>query len=288
MTTQSIVVGYDASGAADAALDWALDHSARAETQVKLVHVFEWRSVAGTIGLAPAVWQEDTTREAAQGVLTETLARAQESHPNVPISGTVVGGEPAAVLVDESRDAHLVVLGDRGHSRFANLLLGSTSMSVSTHAHCPVVVVRGTERRDDGPVIAGFDGSQGSRLATEFAFGEADRRGAELRVLHAWQPPTARWRPPGFNVEEQVKVEQEGLKGEVTGWRDRYPDVAAGAHVVAGAPAETLIKASQGAQMIVVGSRGRGGFSGLLLGSVSQQLLHHAQCPVVVVRELHP
>ncbi|MDQ7910420.1 universal stress protein [Phytohabitans sp. ZYX-F-186] len=286
MTLHSIVVGYDASPDAESALEWALDEGARTGTAVTLVYAVEWRAVAGPIGLAPAVWPDDSVREAAEKFIATALARARESYPGVSVSGTVATGGSVAVLVEMSRQARLVVLGRRGHGGFAGLLVGSTSVAVSAHAHCPVVVVRGGQAPVGGPVVVGFDGSDCAQLAVEFGFAEAARRGVELRLVQAWTPPPPRWQPVEFDLDQEVARERAGLQEVAAGWQDKYPEVPATVHVVAGPPAEALIGASQGAQLVVVGSRGRGGFRGLLLGSVSQQLLHHAHSPVVVIRQL--
>jgi len=281
-----IVVGYDGSDGADAALRWALDDGARTGTPVVLVYAFEWRTVAGPIGLAPAVWPDDSAREDARKVIAAALAWVRESRPGVEVSGTVVDGTAAGVLVERSRRASLVVLGGRGRSAFADLLVGSASVAVSAHAHCPVVVVRGREPAAGGPVVVGFDGSDCARLAVEFGLAQAAVRGTDLHLVHAWAPPVPRWQPPGFDLREQLRVEQAELEEVLVGWRGRYPLVPTSVHIVTAPPTLALVDASAGAQLVVVGSRGRGGFRGLLLGSVSQQLLHYASCPVAVVREL--
>jgi len=286
MTTQSIVVGYDASEGAQAALGWALDEGARTRTPIRLVYAFEWRAVVGSIGMSPAVWPDEGVREAAEKRIAAAVARLRESHPELAVSGTAVGGNAAAVLIEKSRQARMVVLGRRGHGGFADLLVGSTSVAVSAHAHCPVVVIRGEEPPDGAPVVVGFDGSDGAWLAVEFAFADAARRGTRVRLVQAWTPPPPRWQPPGFDLEQQIAVERVELEEVAASWHEKYPEVPASAHVIAGPAAEALIEAGQGARLVVVGSRGRGGFRGLLLGSVSQQLLHHAPCPVAVVREL--
>lgn len=285
MTTHSILVGYDASEGAEAALEWALNEAARTATPLTLVYAFEWRAVAGPVGLAPAVWPDDSVREAAEKMVDAAVARVRAAYPQVTVSGAVVGGGAAPVLIERSQSARLVVLGARGHGGFAGLLLGSTSVAVSAHAHCPVVVVRGEKPADGAPVVVGSDGSECALLAVEFAFAEAAQHGTDLRLVQAWTPPPG-WQPPGIELEHQIALEREELKEVVARWQGKYPEVPVSAHVIASPAAEALVEASQGARLLVVGSRGRGGFRGMLLGSVSQQLLHHAHCPVAVVREL--
>lgn len=286
MSTHSILVGYDASKGAEAALDWALDQGAGTGTPVTLAYAFPFRTVTGSIGLTPAAWPDDGMREAAEKMVSETVARVRESRPGAAISGVVLAGGPAAVLVDMSRLARMVVLGSHGHGGFAGLRLGSTSTAVSAHAHCPVVVVRGAHPPAGAPVVAGFDGSQCARLAVDFAFTEAARHGTHVRLVHAWTPPQPRWQPPGYAVGQQLRIEQAGLEELAEDMRDKYPGVPVSVHVVTGPASQALVEAGRGARLVAVGSRGRGGFRGLVLGSVSQQVLHHADCPVAVVREL--
>lgn len=273
-----IVVGFDASAGSRAALRWALDEGAQTGTAVTLVYAFDWPVMAGAGALAPAVWPDYGAQQEADEVVAAAVAGARDTHPDVPVTGTVVPGGATAVLVDRSHRARLVVLGGRGAGGFAGQLLGSTSISVSAHARCPVVVVRGREPAG-APVVAGVDGSDQALLAVEFAFAAAAGRGTSLRVVRAWEPPAAE---PEVRTEEELAATMELIGG----WRDKYPQVPTSVHVVARPAAEALVEASAGAQLIAVGSRGRGGFRGMLLGSVSQKLLYHAECPVAVIREL--
>ncbi|BCB90052.1 universal stress protein [Phytohabitans suffuscus] len=283
MPTLPIVVGYDGSGDADAALRWALDDSARTGKPVSVVCGFELRPVPAPIGLAPTVWPDDTGRDEAEAAVAEATAKARRTRPDVRVSGSVIDGPATAGLVSQSRRAAIVVVGSRGQGGFAGLLLGSTSLAVCTHAHCPVVVVR-AEPTADGPVVVGFDDSDCARLAVEFGFAQASARGARLHLIHAGSPPAPRSMPPDVDPQQWTRTEQARLSDVVADWRSRYPKVQAAVRVTTGPAAASLIEASRGAQLVVVGSRGRGGLSGMLLGSVSQQLLHHAHSPVAVVR----
>jgi nucleotide-binding universal stress UspA family protein len=283
MTTHPIIAGYDASEGAQAALRWALDEGDRIGTPVTLLYAFEWQAVAGPIAPGPSSWPDRGAREDAQKMVEAAVSSAFETHPQVAVTGTVVGGSAAAALLEHSRRARLMVLGSRGHGGFAELLIGSTTVTVSAHA---VVVVRGDEPAADAPVVGGVDSSDCALLALEFAFAQAAARGARLRVVRAWTPPAPRWQPPDFDLEEQIVAEEVELKELMVNLRERYPQVLPSVHVVADAPGRAMVDASRGAQLVVVGSRGRGGFRGPLLGSISQQVLHHAHCPVAVVREL--
>ncbi|BCB77964.1 universal stress protein [Phytohabitans flavus] len=286
MTPRPIVVGVDGSEGSEAALRWALDRGARTDTPVTLVYGFSLPMVAGPAGLAPAVWPDYGSRDEAENLLNSTVERARQSHPGVTVNGTVVAGDATASLVESSRQSRLVVVGARGSGGFTGLLVGSTSVAVSANAHCPVVIVRGDEPPADAPVFAGVDGSEGALLALEFGFAEAAARGVSLQVVHVWSPPPMRWRPPAFDLDTQLAEQRAETAELVEGWREKYPKVSTNVRVMAGKPAEVLIDVSHEAQLLAVGSRGLGGFRGLLLGSTSHPLLYHARCPVAVVREL--
>ncbi|BCB75094.1 universal stress protein [Phytohabitans flavus] len=265
MTSRPIVVGYDASEGAEAALGWALDEGWRTGAPVLLVYVFEW---LGPVGPIPAPRPDD----GAERIVSARVGRARTSHPQVTVAGTVASGPATAVLVDRSEQARLMVLGSRGHGGFTGLLLGSTSINVSAHAHSPVVVVRQTAAAGDTPVVVGVDGSACSLLAADFAFAEAATRKVSLRVLSARPQPAPNGQPPE-------------IQGAVAPLRDKYPQVSAAIDIVDGPAGRVMAEASHDAQLVVVGTRGMGQLRGTLLGSVSQQLLHHAHCPVAVVRE---
>jgi nucleotide-binding universal stress UspA family protein len=190
-----------------------------------------------------------------------------------------------------STQSRLVVLGHRGLGGFAGLLLGSVGVAVSAHAHCPVVVVRGNARPETArrPVAVGLDDSPQADLAIGFAFEEAACRQVGLTAVRAWTPPHLPWqtatRPLVYDADELESAERHLAETALAGWRDKYPGVRVTIRLVPGGAGHALVTASHDSQLMVVGSRGRGGFAGLLLGSVSQQLLHHAHCPVAVVRE---
>lgn len=299
MNTRPIVVGYDGSDGARAAARWALDEGARTGHPVRLAYVFEWLPVGSWLGPGPGPWPDDTARREVEEMLRIEVAEAAASHPAVTVEGVVLDGPAAFLLREQSERAAMVVLGNRGLGGFVGLLAGSTTVTVCSHAHCPVVVVRpemsGPDERTEpvpgggtGPVIVGVDGSAGSLLALEFAVAQAAHRSVPLRVLRSWSLPATPWLPPVLDPVEISRTEQGALDDLLAAWRGRYPDVEMISEVRGGGPATDLIEASREGQLVVVGSRGRGGFRGLLLGSVSQQLLHHAECPVAVVRELAP
>ncbi|MBQ0904599.1 universal stress protein [Micromonospora sp. U21] len=284
MRDAEILVGYDGSTDASVALDWALDEAEQSGQPVRLAYVFEWLTVAGWVGpgVAPGVWPDDTARRQVEQLVRDAAAQAAAAHPGLAVTGEVYDGPPALVLQERSAEAGLLVLGSRGHGGFGGLLAGSTAVAVAAHGHCPVVVVRGgaggaPTDASGGPVVVGVDGSEPSLVALGFAAERAARRRAPLRVLRAWTP--------GPGGAAGVPDERAAVEETLEPWRRTYPELAVTVDLVPGSPAAMLIEASRDARLVVAGSRGRGGLAGMLLGSVSQQLIQHAHCPVAVVRE---
>jgi nucleotide-binding universal stress UspA family protein len=180
------------------------------------------------------------------------------------------------------------VLGSRGLGGFSGLVIGSTAVAVAGHAHAPVVVIRADEPPADGPVVVGVDGTPVGEAAIAFAFAQASARGVDLVAVHAWTDLVVEAAYVGgaaaldfAPLEEQAA---ETLAERLAGWQEKYPDVHVVREVVRERAARALLRNSEHAQLVVVGTRGRGGFRGLVLGSTSQHLLQHARCPVAVVR----
>ncbi|MDH6460288.1 nucleotide-binding universal stress UspA family protein [Micromonospora sp. A200] len=286
MSGDEILVGYDGSTDATLALDWALDEAQRGGRPVRLAYVFEWLTVAGWIGpgVAPGIWPDETARRQVEELVHKAAADAVAQRPGTTVHGEVYDGPPALVLQERSADAGLLVLGSRGHGGFAGLLAGSTAVAVTAHAHCPVVVVRAGQATGAGPVVVGVDGSESSRVALGFAVESAAQRRVPLRVVRVVAPPAGR-RRSDHDEQATVAGERAAVEESLAPWRDTFPDVHVNIEVAPGNPAAALVEASRSAQLVVVGSRGLGGLRGMLLGSVSQQLLQHSSCPVVVARE---
>lgn len=198
-------------------------------------------------------------------------------------------GPAAAVLVERSAGAELLVVGAHAHGALGDLLAGATSRQVAAHAKCPVICVRTGTADPARRVVVGIDGSASAGRALDFAFDEASRRGWSLRVVHAWDVSII-----GFDVDDatypsggildDIREVESRLSAEVlAGHRARYPDVPVDIQIERGPAARVLVEACRGAGMLVVGSRGRGGFAALVLGSVSHKVLHHAPCSVAIV-----
>ena len=224
----------------------------------------------------------------AQSLLAEAVAEAVSTHPAVEVRSSMLAGSAAATLCELSGEARLLVVGNRGLGGIAGLLVGSTSTAVAAHAHCPVSVVRGeADQGRGGPIVVGFDDSPHAQVAAAFAFEEAAMREADLVAVRAWTPPSMPWRsdvrPRNRDVAELGTAERHSLEFAVERLAAKHPSVAVTTRLVTGDARHALAEASAGAQLVVVGSRGRGGFPGLFPGSVSHFLLHHAHCPVAVV-----
>ncbi|MET7551481.1 universal stress protein [Streptomyces sp. NBC_01724] len=269
-----VVVGVDGSSSSLAAVEEAAREAQRRRAELRVVHAFSWPVRPVYTPLGDPYTPPDPSP--LNRLVNEAAQHARNVAPEVGVTEAVVTGDAVAVLEAESRAADLVVVGPRGMGGFIGMLLGSTAASLAAHSRCPVMVVR-EEPAGTGPIVLAVDGSSVGEKAVEFAFAEAALRGAEIVAAHAWLPDYA---PAGTGPESAERLLAQALAGRT----ERYPDVTVRHEVLSGETRETLIEASRNAQLLVVGARGRGGFAGLLLGSVSQALLHHAHCPVTVVR----
>jgi nucleotide-binding universal stress UspA family protein len=283
-----IVVGIDGSDESLVGLAWATHEAVHEHRPLRLVHSWE----VPVPGYVPVPASVDLVREAAEAVLSDAVAKAQEWAPGLEVDGVLVHGPAGRVLADQGKGAAMVVVGSHGRGGFARLLLGSTSEAVSSHGTVPVVVTRGTAADAawrPGPVVVGVDGSAVSEAAIDFAFQAASRRGHGLVVVHAWAQPDP-FVDEAFAVLSEAATRQTearlAVSESLAGWRDKYPDVEVTEVIADGHPVDALLAEATraNAALLVLGSRGRGGFAGLLLGSVSRGVLHHAACPVAVVR----
>lgn len=286
-----VVVGVDGSPSSLTAVETAAREARAHGVALRVVHAFGRPPARIPAGGRP--WEPASAAGVPQlidGTLGEAEQRAHAAAPGVQADHEVVVGDPVEVLEIESHTTSMIVVGSRGLGRFGTLLVGSTAGQLAAHASCPVLVVRG-DPRPAGPVLLAVDGSPAARGAVEFAFSQASRHGTDLVALHVWSNRTERAYaspadPPFVTYDEgRLHDEEERVLAEALGGMgDLYPDVRVERRLVRGRVRHTLIEAGADAGLLVVGARGRGGFTGLLLGSVSQAVLHHAPCPVAVVR----
>lgn len=290
-----VVVAYDGSSSSATALGWAAKEAGALGASLRVLFAadLEGADVGGAALLARAVL-EAGERVADEGAAWTRGIEGAPARDLVEID--VRSGRPVRALVAASRDADVLVVGNRGRGTIAGALLGSVAYSVTAQAACPVVVVRGDPEHRPGPghpVVLGVDGSEGAAPATAFAAGVAARAGAPLVVLAAWTPPdvvnTGGAHGASYVADLTTRAEDAARRSadDVLAWvREAHPDLAGEVQVVRERPAQALVAASSGAGLVVVGARGRGSVGGLFLGSVSHATVHGAACPVAVVRRL--
>jgi nucleotide-binding universal stress UspA family protein len=285
LPTAPVLVGVDGSANALKAVELAAVEAALRHRSLWVVHACVW-----PLDVPPGPPPEGPLLHDGEQIVAEAVARAREVAPGVEVRGQVVSGASTAVLLQCAGEAVLTVIGDRGRGGFAGLLAGSVPAQLAAHAPGPVLVARGRSH-ETGPVVLGVDGSPASDPAVRFAFETAAMYGVPLSAVHAWRHPVSvgpgdilplTYDPTALEADE-ARVLAEALAG----WQEKYPDVVVHRDLSCGSPRPALIEASHAARLVVVGTRGRGGFAGLLLGSVSQALLHHCACPVVVVPSAH-
>ncbi|MGW3708873.1 universal stress protein [Streptomyces albogriseolus] len=278
-----IVVGVDPDPSKRLALAWAADEADRRRLPLRLVHAQGVPTGGYRSGETRPSWEEwnQALHELGDQVLEEAVAFVRSRHPGVEVSTLLAEGEPAWVLRQEARGAALVVVGSWHLSRRREMSSSSVILPLTAHAPCPVAVVPEPEHVTQQPAyfVVGVDGSPHAAAAVDVAFEEAALRGAHLRALYVWHPPLLGVLDEDAAVRECRRVLSETVAGRTA----TYPDVELHHEVVRGHPVQVLAEASEHALGLVVGTRGRGGFTGMLLGSVSQGVLHHAGCPVITV-----
>jgi len=288
----SILVGVDGSASASQAVAWAAREAVRRHRPVRLFHACVLPPRSRHVTAHPGTQVPEALVEQGHHWLRRAKALAREAASGVAVETGLRVGTPVDVLVGESAHALMVVLGSRGLGGFRGMLLGSVSSGVAIQGQCPVVVVRGPmpdqPPPDQGPVVVGVDGSPVSDAAVAFAFEEASLRQTSLVAVHTWLDVSVAetWAALPFDIDWKAVADDENrlLAERLAGWSEKYPDVPVRREVLRDRPVRGLLAQAEGAQLIVVGSRGRGVASRMGLGSTSQALLHYGECPVAVVR----
>jgi len=287
MRIQAIVVGTVGTDSSTAAVDWAAREAQRRHLPLRIVHAYDWDWHESRYDIGNEYI--DVARQLAEAVTAAAARQAREAAPGIAIEAYALAGHAGVQLLEATKDAELLVVGSRGRGGFAGLLLGSVSQRVATHADCPVVVVRGRPDAAIGPVVAGVDDSPAAEHVLATAFDAAAARGCALLAVRAYLPAIPLWltgvSAVAVDTPEQDSVERVQLDEQLAPWRSKYPDVPVGVLLTHDSAAATLVAASHDAQLLVVGSRGHGVVAGTLLGSAGLQLLHHADCPVYLVRQ---
>lgn len=273
-----ILVGVDDTPESRLALRWAIDAAEARGSAVRVVRAYleeasRWPAIGAEGYLPPPM-----VLDRFQDQLDDAVRYARERLGYDGGSGWLANSDPSNALLIEAGRAELVVVGTRSRSKMSAAVLGSVATAVAAKAPCPVVVVRGERRA--GPIVVGTDGSPDSQDAVAFGFEEAAQTERPLEVVYCWQPQTEH----AASIDSTEELLKNWLAESLAPYRDKYPTVRVRASVVDGRASARLVERSGTASLVVVGSRGRGGVTGLLLGSVSQSLLHHADSPVAIVR----
>ncbi|GAA2164910.1 universal stress protein [Pedococcus bigeumensis] len=293
--SKGVVVGYDESPSSVAALEWAAETARRWGTTLTVLHTAD-------IAAAPVEPAYDVDRlpeavgEAGRELLADGVARAEKLMTDSSrVVGVLAVGSPAAELVHASADADLVVTGSRGRGPLAAGLLGSVAFAVTAHAACPAVVVRAepqTHLDHDHPVVVGVDASQPSERALDLAAEMAAVSGAPLHIVHVahgfFSPDAQAYvesARAGTEHTNAVRAQAEDIVHRAADRaRAAFANLPIETEVLYGSAGHVLSPLGEHASLIVVGTRGHGGFAGLLLGSVSHTVIHEAPCPVMIAR----
>ncbi|WP_116246771.1 universal stress protein [Nocardiopsis sp. FIRDI 009] len=286
-----VVVAVNGTPASERAVDWAADEARLRGRGLRVVHAFDWPLYRAL----PRGLSGFDAYKFARHVVDDARRRALARVPGLAVDAAHITGDPEPVLLRESQKAHSLVLGAHRTTAVDVFLPDSTALDMLMFASCPLVVVPDRELPPPaGRVLVGVDGSATARTAATWAFEAADLRGAVLRAVTAHGETSRRRfgaseRPPRVRVgesgeaaagEEARRMMSESVAGE----RERWPGVRLEEVVAEGHPVEVLRAAAEDCDLMVVGSRGRGGFAGMLLGSVSRNVISHSPCPVAVVR----
>ncbi|MDO5672489.1 MAG: universal stress protein [Actinomycetaceae bacterium] len=290
MTSKNVIlVGVDGSPESVGALDWALARAKQAGMSIHLICAYSLPSfTASSLDGGYVTLDDSVIREGAQSVIDDAHARAAAM--GVECNESLHPGDPAGILVELSKEAALVVVGNHTNAGIAERLLGSVSAALPAHAHCPVVVVPrhagGSQFTPVERIVVGLDSSIPGSSALSHAIGEAKLWDASLTAISAVTLSTGvgmmTWLPTTVDRDNVLKDVQRALDSIVDQeLGDSGMKVAR--HALDGNPAALLAEFSTAVDLLVVGTRGRGGFAGLLLGSTSQAVLNHSTCPVMVV-----
>lgn len=281
-----VVVGVDGSPLSMAAVARAAQVASARGLTLNLLHAFA--PDLPMLGFG-ALSDESVVTTHTQRLLADATARAHAEDPGLKVTTSVRGGYASQALVDASRTAALVVLGAMGHGVLSRASVGAVAMQVVAHARCPVLVVgheTSSPMTTGGRIVVGVDGSKSSLRALAMAFDEAVLRGGSLDVVNAWQAQSAS--DPTLSSESSWSAYeaqfQSSVEAALAARRAAHPEVKVDYEVVRAEPVQALVDRSEGAAVVVVGSRGTGGFQGLHVGSTALRLVGRSKSPILVCR----
>lgn len=280
--SEKFLIGVDGSDHSRRALEWGLDRATARGASVELLHV------ADVSFLSESVAFLSEAQKASEQMLQQQIEYANELGFAGEITGRAIVGHQIAEIEEASKHASLLVLGAHTGSKFAGSFFGTRAVKITAVAHCPVAVIPAEHTTvEGGGVVVGVDGSDASKEAIAYAAEVASFRGVPLIAVYAWMPPLT----PGLEylwseelVSSQREAAEEALAIGTAGLAERYPDLEVQREIVQSPPVAALVQISEGADLVVVGSRGRSGLTRLLLGSVSHGVLQALPCPVIVTR----
>lgn len=292
-TAGKIVVGTDGSERANKAVDWAADRAAARELPLAVLYVIPETPLPARTAAASAIhhgadYVADYVAR-SQVKVEKLVADLVQRHPGLSATGHAIQGNPSHVLANATHDADMVVVGARGHSAPLSVkLLGGVSDAVASHSKGSVVIVSDEAHENPkGPIVVGVDDSPEAKAAILRGFHAADTRGVPLIAINTWDfgPYDAVNAEVWDRSMTDITASQTEMvkKALADSWAI-FPNVEVEIRVVRGRPETAIIEASKVAGLVVVGSRGRGGFTGLLLGSTSKHVLRESFCPVLVTR----
>lgn len=279
-----VVVGIDELATSGAALEWGVEHARLLNVPLRLICAYRWAFVSPVEYSyeIPNIEQQEL-RQHAENTLRQACAQAETLAPGLAIQAVAVDGDAVSVLLEESSQAAVVVLGSRQRKTFGSVVLGSVAAAVSARANCPVVVLRAPvgDPAEGAMVLAGVDGNEGCEAVLGFGFDYASRHRLPLKAVLCWKDHLTFG--PWQHTRRSFEHAESWLSEALAGWREKYPDVEVHSGVIRDDPVPGLVAESVGQSLLVVGTRGRHALAGTLLGSVSQGVLHHAICPVAAV-----
>lgn len=283
-----LVVGVDGSDSSLVALDWAVDEAARRGLALRLVYASLWERYEDVVPSTDV--DRPTEQVMAENIVGTAVERVRRRNSEVKVSAEVVPEEAVDALLRAGRDACALVTGSRGRGELKGLLLGSVGLTVAARAHCPVIVVRGDKAGVEGTherIVLGAGEPASGAEAVRFAFREAEARGGVLDVVRAWRCPAHEGADEPRLAEDSAHLHEERASAQLDALLHDavadHPGIQVRRHTVEGPARKVLLHRSAAADLVIVGARRRTGHFGLQLGRVGHTLLHHAQCPVVIV-----